>query len=117
HAHRTLTAHCHSPGWAAETPKTAALQRAAAVGRLARGMQRLLGDPLSGAHSEEQQHMSLDVKLLRESFDVVVERSPNLTHRFYEILFERYPQTRHMFPEGRRSRQEGMLTEALVAVL
>jgi hemoglobin-like flavoprotein len=61
--------------------------------------------------------MSLNVKLLRESFDVVVERSPNLTHRFYEILFERYPQTKPMFPEGRRSRQEGMLTEALVAVL
>ncbi|HXK20362.1 MAG TPA: globin domain-containing protein [Polyangiaceae bacterium] len=61
--------------------------------------------------------MSLNVKLLRDSFDVVVERSPHLTHRFYEILFERYPQTQHMFPAGRRSRQEGMLTEALVAVL
>jgi hemoglobin-like flavoprotein len=61
--------------------------------------------------------MSLNVKLLRESFDLVAERSPHLTHRFYEILFERYPQTQHMFPEDRRSRQEGMLTEALVAVL
>jgi len=61
--------------------------------------------------------MSLNVKLLRESFDLVVERSPRLTHRFYEILFERYPQTQSMFPPGRRSRQEGMLPEALVAVL
>lgn len=61
--------------------------------------------------------MSLNVKLLRESFNLVVERSPNLTHRFYEILFERYPQTVAMFPEGRRQRQEGMLTEALVAVM
>lgn len=61
--------------------------------------------------------MSLNVKLLRGSFDLVVERSPNLTHRFYEILFERYPQTVAMFPEGRRTRQEGMLTEALVAVM
>ncbi len=61
--------------------------------------------------------MSLDVKLLRESFDVVVERAPNLTHRFYEILFERYPQTQQMFPVARRSGQERMLTEALVAVL
>jgi hemoglobin-like flavoprotein len=32
-------------------------------------------------------------------------------------LFERYPQTQSMFPAGRRSRQEGMLTEALFAVL
>jgi hemoglobin-like flavoprotein len=61
--------------------------------------------------------MSLNVTLLRTSFDMVVERSPQLTHRFYEILFERYPQTQSMFPAGRRSRQEGMLTEALVAVL
>jgi len=61
--------------------------------------------------------MSLNVKLLRESFDLVVERSPKLTHRFYEILFERYPQTQAMFPTGRRGRQEEMLTEALVAVL
>jgi hypothetical protein len=29
-------------------------------------------------------------------------------------LFERYPQTR-MFPQHRRERQEGMLTQALVA--
>jgi hemoglobin-like flavoprotein len=61
--------------------------------------------------------MSLNLKLLRESFDLVVARSPRLTQRFYEILFERYPQTQSMFPPGRRSRQEAMLTEALVAVL
>jgi hemoglobin-like flavoprotein len=61
--------------------------------------------------------MSLNVQLLRDSFDVVVERSPRLTHRFYEILFERYPATQGMFPPHRRERQEGMLTEALVAVL
>jgi hemoglobin-like flavoprotein len=70
-----------------------------------------------GRTLKEEQHMGLNVNLLRESFDVVVERSPNLTRRFYEILFERYPQTQHMFPPARRSRQEGMLTEALVAVL
>jgi hemoglobin-like flavoprotein len=61
--------------------------------------------------------MSLNVKLLRESFELVVEKSPQLTHRFYEILFERYPQTQNLFPPARRSRQEGMLTEALVAVM
>ena len=51
--------------------------------------------------------MGLDVQLRRESFDLVVERSPNLTHRFYEILFERYPQTQEMFPPHRRERQGG----------
>ncbi len=61
--------------------------------------------------------MALNVKVLRESFELVVERSPNVTRRFYEILFERYPQTREMFPESRRANQEAMLTGALVAVI
>ena len=62
--------------------------------------------------------MALDVQLLRQSFDLVVERQPDLTKRFYEVLFERYPQTRAMF--GRHNapaKQEKMLQEALVAVL
>jgi hemoglobin-like flavoprotein len=61
--------------------------------------------------------MSLNVILLRQSFELVVERAPNLTHRFYEILFERYPETREMFPTARRGQQENMLTQALVAVM
>jgi hemoglobin-like flavoprotein len=62
--------------------------------------------------------MSLNVQLLRSSFDLVVERQPQLVHRFYEILFERYPQAKPLF--GRRNTaaaQEKMLTDALVAVM
>lgn len=61
--------------------------------------------------------MSLNVSLLRSSFDLVLERQPDLTPRFYEILFSRYPQVRPLF--GRRSQQEQakMLQEALVAVV
>ena len=61
--------------------------------------------------------MSLNVALLRESFELVLAKSPELTHRFYEILFERYPVTRAMFPVNSRLTQEGMLTQALVAVM
>ena len=61
--------------------------------------------------------MSLNVELLRQSFELVVERAPNLTQRFYEILFDRYPATREMFPVARRGQQENMLTQALVAVM
>jgi len=61
--------------------------------------------------------MSLNVDLLRQSFELVVERAPDLTHRFYEILFERYPATREMFSAARRGQQENMLTQALVAVM
>lgn len=63
--------------------------------------------------------MSLDVALLRSSFDLVVQRSPQVIARFYEIFFERYPVVRPMFgktPEA-LERQEKMLTDALVAVL
>jgi hemoglobin-like flavoprotein len=61
--------------------------------------------------------MALEVALLRSSFDLVVERQPQLTPRFYEILFTRYPQARPLF--GRRSQeaQQAMLQEALVAVI
>lgn len=61
--------------------------------------------------------MALNVPLLRSSFDLVLERQPQLTPRFYEVLFSRYPQARPLF--GRRSEQEqqAMLQEALVAVV
>lgn len=61
--------------------------------------------------------MSLNVNLLRTSFALVVERCPTLTQRFYEILFERHPQTRAMFPANHQRRQEAMLTQALAAVV
>ena len=61
--------------------------------------------------------MHLDIQLLRDSFALVVEREPELTARFYEILFTRYPQARALF--GRRSEraQQQMLRDALVAVV
>jgi hemoglobin-like flavoprotein len=60
--------------------------------------------------------MSLDIDVLRDSFALVAERETAVALRFYEILFERYPQTRSMF---RRSsvEQAQMLTQALVAVV
>ena len=61
--------------------------------------------------------MSLDVEVLRSSFDLVVERSPQVMHRFYQVLFERYPRTQAMFVPERRQNQEAMLTQALVAVM
>jgi hemoglobin-like flavoprotein len=61
--------------------------------------------------------MALDVDALRTSFEVVVERSPDITHRFYDVLFERYPQVRGMFGRNSRPAQEKMLTQALAAVI
>ena len=61
--------------------------------------------------------MSLDVEALRGSFELVVERSPNVVHRFYEILFSRYPAARSLFSRNPGPHQEKMLTGALVAVM
>jgi hemoglobin-like flavoprotein len=61
--------------------------------------------------------MSLNVPLLRSSFDLVVERQPQLVHRFYEILFARYPLAKGLFGRNAAVKQEKMLTDALVAVM
>jgi hemoglobin-like flavoprotein len=55
--------------------------------------------------------------LIRENLDLVASRAPDLTARFYERLFARHPEVRHMF--GRRSAeaQQRMLLEAIVAVV
>jgi hemoglobin-like flavoprotein len=61
--------------------------------------------------------MSLNVPLLRSSFELVTTRQPDLTHLFYDELFTRYPQSKSLFGKNSREKQEKMLTEALVAVL
>jgi hemoglobin-like flavoprotein len=61
--------------------------------------------------------MTLDTSLLRDSFDMLVERQPRLTPRFYELLFARYPQAKPLFGAGASARQQEMLQSALVAVL
>jgi hemoglobin-like flavoprotein len=60
--------------------------------------------------------MALDVELLRNSFDLVVARQPQITPRFYEILFSRYPQVKPLFGRD-RAKQAEMLQQALVAVM
>jgi hemoglobin-like flavoprotein len=61
--------------------------------------------------------MSLNVELLRSSFSLVATRNPQLTKRFYEILFTRYPQVKPMFSRNSPRQQEHMLAAALVAVV
>lgn len=61
--------------------------------------------------------MKLNVAILRTSFELVLEREPSLSHRFYDNLFARYPQAQAMFHRRPRETQERMLSEALGAVL
>jgi hemoglobin-like flavoprotein len=61
--------------------------------------------------------MSLNVPLLRSSFELVIDRQPELTPRFYEIMFSRYPQVQPLFGRNARKQQAEMLQQALVAVM
>lgn len=61
--------------------------------------------------------MSLDVALLRSSFDLLVARQPQITPRFYEILFSKYPQAKPLFGRNSGPAQAEMLQQALVSVL
>ena len=61
--------------------------------------------------------MSLNVELLRSSFDLVVEREPELTARFYERLFSDYPQSKPLFGRKFEREQQKMLQDALIAVV
>jgi len=54
--------------------------------------------------------------ILRNSFDLIIDRRPDLTVRFYEILFERYPVLAPMFRRDRKM-QAKMLAGAIAAVL
>src|SRR3954466_13670377 len=61
--------------------------------------------------------MALNVDLLRSSFELVLQRNPDLTERFYEILFLRYPQVQPLFSRNGRTQQAKMLASALGAVI
>jgi len=60
--------------------------------------------------------MTLDPTILRTSFDLIIDRRPDLTGRFYEILFDRSPALAPMFRRDRTA-QAKMLAGALAAVL
>jgi hemoglobin-like flavoprotein len=61
--------------------------------------------------------MMLDVQELRRSFEIAVTNEPELTTRFYAILFDRNPELRPMFNRNDPRRQAQMLAEALAAVV
>ena len=60
--------------------------------------------------------VALDVDALRSSFELVIARSPQMTTRFYEVLFQQHPEARPLFGTSLEAQQE-MLTRTLVAVI
>jgi DNA-binding winged helix-turn-helix (wHTH) protein/hemoglobin-like flavoprotein len=85
-------------------------------GRLAEATQAFSSAAsLSPPRSAKQ--LEVDAITVRESFELIIERSPSMTRRFYEILFERYPAAKPLFHRNAARVQERMLHDALSAVL
>jgi DNA-binding winged helix-turn-helix (wHTH) protein/hemoglobin-like flavoprotein len=85
-------------------------------GRLAEATQAFSrAASLSPPRSARQ--LDVDATTVRESFELIIERSPSMTRRFYEILFERYPPAQRLFHRNAARVQERMLHDALSAVL
>lgn len=61
--------------------------------------------------------MSLNAPVLRSSLELVASREPQITKRFYEILFTRYPQAKPLFSRNAPERQQKMLQDAIIAVV
>jgi len=61
--------------------------------------------------------MALNVELLRSSFALVVEREPEVTSKFYDVLFAKYPAVRPLFSRRSRADQEKMPSDMLVAII
>jgi hemoglobin-like flavoprotein len=58
-----------------------------------------------------------DKDLLLESIGWAAEREPVITRRFYEILFERYPQVKPLFGRNSGGAQAQMLQDAILAAI
>lgn len=58
-----------------------------------------------------------DKVLLVQSISWAAEKEPVVTRRFYEILFQRYPQVEPLFSRNSRANQAKMLQDAVLAAL
>jgi len=61
--------------------------------------------------------MSINSALLHESIAIAAAKEPLITKRFYEILFERYPQVKPLFSRNAPREQQEMLQATILAAL
>lgn len=61
--------------------------------------------------------MSINAALLHESIEIAVTREPVITKRFYQILFERYPDVEPLFGRNEPQHQQQMLQDTIMAAL
>ncbi len=61
--------------------------------------------------------MGINIKVIRTSFDLVKPIAPILADRFYEILFEDYPEARVFFSKVDMPKQKSALVTSLVTAI
>jgi hemoglobin-like flavoprotein len=61
--------------------------------------------------------MSLNVELLQSSFEQVKPAAPQLTSRFYELIFTDYPDLKPLFAHTDMAEQRKKLLQSLVLVI
>ncbi len=65
----------------------------------------------------ERKVLSMDVALLKQSFEMVAPQKEAFAHSFYQRLFSYYPQTQQLFAKTDMKRQEGSLVATLAMVI
>jgi hemoglobin-like flavoprotein len=68
-------------------------------------------------HSNVKEPDVLNVFLLTTSFAKIEDRSDEFASTFYQILFDKYPQVRHLFSETDMAKQKKKLIESLQLVI
>lgn len=71
-------------------------------------------DPID---TPEGHPLGLNAPVLEQSFNALAPRAGELVHRFYEELFNRFPQVRILFAHSTQAEQEKKLTNALQLVV
>lgn len=71
-------------------------------------------DPIN---TPEGHPLGLNVPVLEESFNALAPKATELVHRFYEELFNRFPQVRILFAHTSQAEQEKKLINALQLVV
>lgn len=61
--------------------------------------------------------MTMNVTLLRASFNALAPRAPELVDRFYAILFERHPRLKPLFAHVNMGEQKKHLVQALALLV
>jgi nitric oxide dioxygenase len=68
-------------------------------------------------HAQAKESDVLDVWLLTNSFFKIEQQSDEFASTFYQVLFDKYPQVRHLFSETDMDKQKKKLIESLQLVI